>query len=278
MFFGRPTEPCPCGSGARGGACHLAPRSTRRRRRAELYALGEASDIAALFPCVRPRDAVFDAFARRVAGTLDPLAPGIPSGRVEEGLALLDEPERERIVASWIEPYRDRWQAMLADGGSEIPIERALVAGAVRMAIVDHLPPPRDMLGTLEGGAVRSHPADALAILVWPGSIWSIDEAVCATRFVPADLDFEQRMVSLERHTPGWVGPEHMDRLRSAASRLRAHLPVDGLPRASATTTEGCEEVRCDDGVCAAIAARLLALYATSPGVGRELAAQHRRR
>jgi hypothetical protein len=248
--------------------------------------LAEAGDIAALFPAVRPRDPILDAFARRAARAVDPRLPRVPVAAVEEGFALLDEPERRRIVASWTEPYRDRWEAMLADGGRALPMERALIAGAVRMAIADHVPPAYERFALLEGGMLRSHPADALSILVPPSAIWSIDEAVWATLLVPpasasasaSESDFDRRMAALERRTPACVGGEHTERVRAAAARLRASLPVVGLPRASATAAAGCDDVRRDDAICSAIAARLLALYAMSPAVGRELRAkQHRR-
>lgn len=118
----------------------------------ELYVLGEAHDLAALFPAVRPRDAVFDAFAERAAAALDPAKPLVPIGLMEQGLALLDEDERRRIVESWSLVYPDRWAPLLEDGGCEPLICRAVVCGAVRIAILERCPVPAAAFTLYEGG------------------------------------------------------------------------------------------------------------------------------
>ena len=51
-------------------------------------------------------------------------------------------------------------------------------------------------------------------------------------------------------------------------------VPVEGLPTASATVAAGCTVIANDDDWCAAIAARELALYATSAHVAREARAR----
>ena len=233
----------------------------------ELFVLAEANDIAALFPGVRPRDDVFAAYADRVALNVDGHGPRVPVRAVEDGLTLLDSAERRRIVSSWRDPYPDRWAAMIADGGSETLIERAVVAGAVRVAILERCPLPREALAVFEGGLFGNLPANALTLLAPPQGTWSIDEAIAADGIVPGGPRFEPaRFDALERYAQGCVASEHVERLRAAASRIEMQLPVVGLPRASATLAAGCATIAADDGWCAAIAARQLALYASNPG------------
>jgi hypothetical protein len=167
----------------------------------ELLVLAEANDIAALFPGVRPHDDVFLRYAERVALSLDGHGPLVPIRIVEEGLALLDHAEQRRIVDSWSDPYPDRWAAMLADGGSEALIRRAVVAGAVRVAILERRPVSREALAVFEGGLFSNLPANALTLLVPSQAIWSIDEATAADCIVPGGPQFEPaRFDALERY------------------------------------------------------------------------------
>ena len=237
----------------------------------ELYVLAEANDIAALFPGVRPYDDVFAAYADRAALDIDGHGPRVPIRIVEDGLALLDSAERRRIVDSWCDPYPDRWAAMIADGGSETPIRRAVVAGAVRVAILERCPLPREALAVFEGGLFGNLPANALTLLAPPQGTWSIDEAIAADGIVPGGPRFEPaRFDALERYAQGCVTNEHIERLRDAATRIEMQLPIVGLPRASATLAAACAIIATDEGWCAAISARQLALYASDPGVAAE--------
>jgi len=271
---------CFCGSGRAEQVCHELPRSERRRRKKELDVLAEAHDLAALFPEVRPRDAIFDAFAERAAATLDPDGPRPTTDLIEEGLTLLDDGERRRIVESWSLVYPDRWGALVADGGSEPLIWRAVVCGAVGVAILERCPSPTMAFLPYEGGFHQDVPANALTLAIQPPSVWSIDEAVVAASLHPKrSKDFD----------PDWFDATadygarsmrdgHRLRFRSAVGRIEAQLPIVGLPNATQLVRDGCVVLLGDDGWCNAIGGRLLALYADSPLVERELAAQARHR
>jgi hypothetical protein len=56
------------------------------------------------------------------------------------------------------------------------------------------------------------------------------------------------------------VTGEHLDRLRGQARRLQRRLPFDGLPRASATLTRGCELIA-DEEFAAGVTGLLLEAY-----------------
>src|SRR5712691_3002772 len=145
-----PRAPCFCGSGRASETCHELPRRERRRRRVALRALAEAHDISALFPGVRPRDDVLDAFAARVARELDPDDPSVPPSRVEEGVVLLDERERRRIVDAWTSKYPDRWSSLCTAAGHVALTERAVVASAVRGMISERRTPHSGPIEMLE--------------------------------------------------------------------------------------------------------------------------------
>jgi hypothetical protein len=259
-----------CGSGRRVSDWHEPPRRERRQRETELHVVGGANDIAALFPTVRPCDDVLVTSARRSVPEFDPRASGT-TWIVEEGLKLLAPAERQRIVDSWRVPRQGRWASMIADGGCDVLISGAVVTGAVRTAILEWLPLSRADLAAYEGGLFRDCPANALTLLVRPPTIWSIDEAVIADSLFPGGPQFEpERFDALERHARGCLGSEHLARLHDAATRIGTQVPVEGLPTASATVAAGCAVIANDDDWCAAIAARQLALYATSALVARE--------
>ena len=272
---------CWCGSGRPERSCHELPRRERRRRKSELDVLGEATDLAALFPAVRPRDCVFAVYAESAASQVKLEREGawVPTHIVEDGLALLDEQERDRIVRSWYDLYPDRWGSLVADGGDETLIRRSVVAGAVRAAILDRMPLQRDSVSLYESGLFADLPANALTLLVPPPSIWARDQALLANGIFPGGPRFEPtRFDALEQYAGGCVGDAERARLREAADRIERQLPVEALPRASATLVAGCEVIATDDGWCSAIAARQLALYACSPQVIEEARAAAGRR
>lgn len=246
----------------------------------ELYVLGEAHDLAALFPAVRPRDAVFDAFAERAAAALDPAKPRVPIGLVEQGLALLDEDERRRIVESWSLLYPDRWAPLLEDGGCEPLICRAVVCGAVRVAILERCPIPAAAFTLYEGGLHHDIPANVLTLLIPPQAVWSIDEAVLAASLFPRwSSTFDpDRFEMIAAYAGGCIRAEHLSRLRVVVERIEAQLPISGLPTATGVVRDGCDVLLTDDSWCRAIGARLLALYADDPLIGGELATQSRSR
>jgi hypothetical protein len=241
------------------------PRWERRRHAEQLQALGEAHDISALFPWVRPRDPIVEAFAERVALELDPADYRVPTAVVEEGLALLDAAERRRIVDEWAERYPDRWASISAAAGDVEMLERAIAASAVRGAISERRPTPRELFIPLEGGALRRSPCAALALVLAPPLVWSRDEALLAAGAVAHVRGFKARFDALEQMAPDWVGDEHVERVRTIAARVRSRLPV-GLPRATETVVDGCRQVERDEQLAEGVAAVLLASYALSLG------------
>ena len=220
-------------------------------------------------------------YADSVAAQAEPRRDGVwvPTHIVEDGLGLLDGHERDRIVRSWCDLYPDRWRSLVADGGDETLIRRAVVAGAVRAAILDRMPLHRESLLLYESGLFSDLPANALSLLVPPPAIWSMDQAIVAGNAFPDGPRFDpERFDALEQYAGGCAADGERARLREAADRIERQLPVEGLPRASATVAAGCEVIATDADWCTAIAARLLALYACSPQVTEEARAAAARR
>jgi len=274
MSVERHVQACFCGSGRPVPLCHELPRGERRRRRGELDALAEAHDLASLFPGVRPRDEVFDAFAERAGATLGPEQPAPPVELVENGLALLDDAERRRIVESWSRVYPARWASLVRDGGVEPLLSRAVVFGAVGVSILEWRRVPAAALDLCELGDCDDVPANALTLLVEPPLVWSIEDAMrAASRHRRRSRQFEPaHFEAIAAYGARVMSAEHRLRLRAAAGRIDAQLPIGGRPRATRLLRDGCEVLLRDDWWCRAIGGRLLALYTASPLVERELA------
>ena len=132
---GTPARLCYCGCGRLLEACHGLPRRARRHRRRELDGLAEIHDVSALFPSLRPLDSVFEAYAEQVAAALDPADPSVPIDAVVEGVELLDEVERSRILDEWVRAYPDRWASVCSAVGDISLVERAFVASCRSVAL-----------------------------------------------------------------------------------------------------------------------------------------------
>lgn len=260
------TSPCICGSGRPLERCHELPRRERRRHARQLQALGEAHDISVLFPWVRPQDGVLDAFAERIALELDPEDSFVPPQVIEEGVALLDRRERDRIVDAWAERYPEVWTSLCTAARDEELVRHTVVASAVRGAICERRPPPRECLEPLESGLLRRSPCSALAFVIAPPLVWGREQAFVAAGAVAHLRDTRKRFDMLHDLTNGWVADEHIERVRVLASRLLSRLPVDGLPQASETLAEGCRQVEAEEELAAGLAAVLLATYALQLG------------
>jgi hypothetical protein len=163
------SETCACGSGLPFGRCHGDPRNDFAREQA----LREAESIASFFPHVR------------VTG-IDQFVDGIASRACEARFAALEEivdripdHERRRVVRLWSEPYADRWASMTRTAVDVEAAERALVRGAVVAALDERVEPARVLLEPLDGSGMRS-PYPALALMLPPPAVWSIDEARAA--------------------------------------------------------------------------------------------------
>lgn len=256
---------CYCGCGRFLDVCHGLPRRARRRHRRELDGLGEAHDVSALFPSVRPRDSIFEAYAERVATALDPADPSVPIDAVVQGVELLDETERSRIVNEWACVYPDRWASVCSAVGDISLVEAAFVASAVRGAISERRPAPRALVALFEGGNLRRSPAAALGLVLAPSLIWNRDAATVFRQDLGRSEDLRPTgfngAISLAY---GYVGDEQVERVRVGSQRLARDLPVADLPTGSDTLSRGCEIVTSDDASASQVAALLLVAYAQS--------------
>jgi hypothetical protein len=94
-------------------------------------------ELGRWFPFLRPGGPEFARFAERAADELGRRGDDMPTGSIEEGLALLSDIERARLVRAFADCHPDQWKAVTADLGDDALARRALVAGAVRAAIAD---------------------------------------------------------------------------------------------------------------------------------------------
>lgn len=160
---------------------------------------------------------------------------------------------------------RDHGRPLVGDAGCDVRPGRAVVGPAERAALLAWLPLTHRELAVLEGGLFADAPGDAIALLVRPPTIWSLDEAVRVERLFPRERRFSpERFASIERHAYDHVRAEHLSRLHARVERIAAQLPVPELPVASETVTAGCALVVADDERCRRVAARQLARYASS--------------
>ena len=180
--------------------------------------LGELHDLAFLFPSVRPSNHLIDAFAWRVVAGMSEPRDTSPA-EAAEGVALLSAGERRRIIRSWAGRYPARWARICRNVGDPSLAEAAFLASAVRGAVADRICPPRVFVAGLEDGMFERSPAAAVAFVIVPETVWSLEEVLNRRRN---------------------VGRAHAARTAAQARRLASRLPFDGLPRASATLTEGC--------------------------------------
>lgn len=238
------------------------PRRERRRERRRLRALAEAHDISALFPSVRLRSEAVEAFAERVALELDPADPRVPADRVEEGVVLLDESERRRIVDDWAGRYPDRWAGLCGAVGDVALTERVVVASAVRGAISERRPVARNLVVPLDDGTLQPSPCAAVALVLAPPLVWTRDDALLVARAASRTRDMGRRFEEAMELADAQVADRHVERVQVLAARLARQLPVAQLPRASATLAEGCSRLAQDVALARAVACTLLAVYA----------------
>src|SRR5262249_11379498 len=137
---------------------------------------------------------------------------------------------------------------VVVDGGCDVRVGGVVLGARARVALLAWLPLAPFELAPFEGGLFSNDPAQALALLLRPPTIWSLEEA---------------RLAALD-HAAVLVTPVRMQRTREAAKRVSGQLPVERFPVASATVAAGCAAVAGDDDVCAAVAATQLARYASS--------------
>ena len=223
------TDVCACGSGLPFSRCHGDPRNEFAR----VQALREAEAIAWMFPSVRLSGAEVDAFADRAA--LEHSSDDdLPKALLDEGLALVNGAERQRLVEVWAETYADRWASLTRASGDVDAAERALVVGALRAAVAERQPTPHELVEPLEGGALRRSPFAALAVVLPPAFVWSVDEARAA-ELAASQRRGRGRMDVVEGVAYALMTFTHTRRTSALAARLAAELPFAGLPEASRT-------------------------------------------
>lgn len=179
-------------------------------------------------------------------------------------------PDR-RVSTSWRGERRLRSVTpFVVDDGCDVRLRGGRRADVVRVALLEWLPLARADLAAYESGRWCEAPEWAFAALVRPPTIWTTVEAFVAARLVGGVAGLEQRrFAALCEHAYTRVGDVELTRLRGVAGRFARQLPVEGLPRASATLVTGCAAVARDDETCAAVAATQLARYAMSAFVAR---------
>lgn len=253
------TALCSCGSGRPFDRCHGDPANEFARTQALL----EARQLAVLFPSVRLRAGVVLDFAKRAAAELAG-AEVFPEDVLAEGLELVDERERRELVDGWVAVYPDRWQSLCRAAANTPAIEHEVVKGAVEVAIAERQPTPRDLL--LEVERERLRPATALAFVLPPQFVWSLDEAHVAETAArgrgPADA-----IRAVDEITAAIGREAHAGRVRSLAALIAAELPVAGLRRASRVLSEAVDRVSDDSLFVRQILGLTLTAYAAQvPG------------
>jgi hypothetical protein len=229
------TTLCSCGSGRTFDRCHGDPANEFAR----VQALAEARHVAALFPAVRPRSEEVLAFAATAAAELR--GDDEPSEELlDEGVQLVAAREWRTVVDSMAAEYPDRWASLTHAAADTAAAERELVKGAIEPAIAESQATPRTVLRVIE--RKRPRPAMALALVVPPPFVWSIDDAHVAETAArgrsprEAMRAFEEVAAALERGA-------HTARVRALTALVAAELPVPAMPRASRLLAEAVERV-----------------------------------
>lgn len=224
-------------------------------------ALEYARNLGANFPFLRPGGTTSARFADRVAGELLGVDGDVPPEGVEEGVALVGGRERRRLVDAYASRFPDVWEILCRDIGRETA-ERELVESAVRAAVNERREPATLLVAALEDPRVPELSYHALAFVLAHDDVWSLDDAVTAAEAAAGRAIFpeawEAAIASVAR---GRLEREHLERTRTLARRLQAHLPFAGFPRASALLARACELAAEDDEVATDLAVSLLRNY-----------------
>jgi hypothetical protein len=250
----------------RGADCPVAERPGRlsselQRRPSASGAVG----IAALFAAGRPCDG--GRVAHRPSLEFDARASAT-TWILDSGLRRLNSLERHRIVVRWRAQVSKTRMPLICDEGCDV---RIVAGSALRDALLEWLPLSRVDLAVYEGGLFEADPASALALLLRPPTIWSLEDAVVVDGMFPRTERFDaaqfDAILQLARRC---VQNEHRARVRRAAAKIEGRPPVVGLPRASAIVAAGCAVIATDDERCTELGALQLARFASSALVGRE--------
>ena len=253
-------RPSPTGTANR----HAVPARLRSRRpAAPLCGQGPFDDLAVVFPSRRLSCTAATALVRRRTPGFDACASAT-AWLIGEGLESLDPERRRRVLEGW-SGYRDHGAPLVGDAGCDVHLGSVEVEAAERAALLSWLPITNRDLAVYEGGLFEGTPAHAIALLVRPPTIWSLDEALLVEQLIPRGRHFApDRFVAIERHACSRTGVEHVARLRRVVARIAAQLPDAALPVARATVAAGSALVAADDAWARWAAARQLARYASS--------------
>jgi len=229
--------------------------SEDRARGRALEALREAVELALHFPLLRPEPWRFDAWVdavgpvERVTGEL-----------LNEGLALLDEDELERIAHGHASEHPQAWAGICRWIGDETVAEEAVLAGAVAAALQEQRVLDPDRLSLVEGSAAWAAPDEALAVVLEATDLWSLVECCALEEAIGHDPGASgERWPELCRlQARRLLTPRHERRVGRLLGRIRAQLPVAGYPQASRLLARACREVEQDAELRASVAAILL--------------------
>jgi len=250
-------ERCPCGSGEKFKRC-CGTREAQAALERQASALEELAALPFLFPRLRPRGDAFAAWAERVA-TAELGAP-----RFDEGLALVEAAERERIGRD-AEEHPQVWQSLVADLADEDLARKIVVSGAVVAGVWERRTRDSLALALLEDSPDEDA-AEALALVLDAGDLWNVFESASADAGLAElddDLDDEAYDLmwnaTIVEEARRLLGTWHDARLAELVARVRSRLPLEGFATASAILARACDEFEREPRVRERLAALLLA-------------------
>jgi hypothetical protein len=219
------------------------------------------ANLAEFFPWLRVEETAVLQFAEDIAHELGPNDGVVPAERIEEGVALVSTAERRRLVEHFARRQPDQWAGVRADAGDTPALERSLVRGAVRAAIVERRLPATSRLADLESGKAPAHsPRDVLAVTLLPETVWSAPDEQAAEQ-AAADAETEREWlravmaVAVERSHEA-----HARRVQVLAAALQRRLPARGFSAASAMLDDAYVRTR-SRGFAETVALALLPAY-----------------
>jgi hypothetical protein len=230
------------------------PAVSERRR-----VLQEIADLPALFPLLQPDS---DAFERWAAGVAPVRRPR--EELIDEGLALLDEEELDRITRAYADEFPREWGRLCEQAGSEALAEEAVLAGSVAVALRVPRQLDPDCLGLLEESAeLRADAAETLALVLDPADLWSVLDAFAADRALaaipPQSMDAERRFAVARAEAKRRWTLLRERRLSRLVRRVERQLPLGAFGRASEALSRACEAFDGDAELRLTVAALLLA-------------------
>jgi hypothetical protein len=206
-----------------------------------MRAIEWTGNLAGSFPWLRPESTGVLRFSEEVADELGSNDGEVPLERIAEGVALFGPDERRCLVSGFAGRHPDEWAAVGSDAGDVPALERSLVAGAVRVAILERRLPPLLRLDHLERGIAPAHSArEILAVTLQPEAVWSVidrQEAAQAAERADTERDWLRAILAVG---VARLHEVHAARVRTLAAALRRRLPAPRFPAASALLDDAC--------------------------------------